>query len=645
MGRYSRQAAPGGNWRNCLRGTIGLVTLTFCFAASQIFATSGKPANTANGSPRFSLPGGIYTNNLSLTLSANSSTAVVRYTVDGSEPTAQSPAFDKPIGISESILIRAKVFDGESSSNAAVSQAYVLADPDMAGFNSNLPLIIVDTFGNRIRRDQRTPAAVRFIDVKDGGRSLLLGPAEFGGNAEINLRGHTSLRNPKRSYHLKLKDEAHANLKVSLLGLPKESDWVLYGPYSDKTLMRDVLAYDLSNKIGRYAARTRFVELFLCEGGRRLTARNYWGVYVFEEKIKRGKNRVDIAKLGPDENTEPNVSGGYIFKKDHLDEVEPFDNASLAGLGRPSAVKQMGFSSMQGNQFFYVEPKGTELSGKQKAWLNRYVNALERALYSEHFKDPKTGYAAYLDPDSFIDHHLLVELTKNIDGFRFSTFYFKDRAGKLQMGPIWDWNLSLGNATGRQGFNPEGWYWQQLDDQQYSWFRRLFEDPDFQQKYADRWAELRQNQFAPETILRRIDELAALLDEAQARNYNRWRIMGRSVWPNAYVGRSFSDEVNWMKRWTQHRIQWIDEQFVGVPALAPREGPPGTKFTLKAPAGKIYFTLDGTDPRAPGGAVSTGAKVYRDPVVLEPGAVLCARAHEGGRWSGLVRASCPAAGK
>ena len=103
-----------------------------------------------------------------------------------------------------------------------------------------------------------------------------------------------------------------------------------------------------------------------------------------------------------------------------------------------------------------------------------------------NFKDPKTGYAAYIDPDSFIDHHLLVEVTKNIDGFRFSTFYYKDRGGKLNMGPIWDWNLSFGNANGKQGWMPESWYWPQLDDRQYSWFRRLFEDPDFAQRYVDR---------------------------------------------------------------------------------------------------------------------------------------------------------------
>jgi hypothetical protein len=106
------------------------------------------------------------------------------------------------------------------------------------------------------------------------------------------------------------------------------------------------------------------------------------------------------------------------------------------------------------------------------------VNRCEAALYGPDFRDPEKGYAAFIDVDAFIDYHLLIEVTKNVDGFRFSTFYHKDRGGKIRMGPLWDWNLSFGNCNGKQGFMAEGWLWPQLDDKEYSWFRRLFEDPD-----------------------------------------------------------------------------------------------------------------------------------------------------------------------
>src|SRR5262249_34891757 len=157
----------------------------------------------------------------------------------------------------------------------------------------------------------------------------------------------------------------------------------------------------------------------------KLTQRNYLGVFVFEEKIKRGKNRVDIQKLTPEDNTEPNITGGYIIKKDHTDQVDNPDE-SVPILGDSSRRKESPFRSSHGSQFYYVEPKGDEITAEQKTWLRQYINKFERVLYDDNFKDPQTGYAAYIDPDAFIDHHLLVELSKNIDGFRFSTFYYKD---------------------------------------------------------------------------------------------------------------------------------------------------------------------------------------------------------------------------
>jgi CotH kinase protein/Chitobiase/beta-hexosaminidase C-terminal domain len=265
---------------------------------------------------------------------------------------------------------------------------------------------------------------------------------------------------------------------------------------------------------------------------------------------------------------------------------------------------------------------------------------LEGALYGPEFRDPVKGYDAYLDPDSFIDYHWLVEATKNVDGFRFSTFFQKDRGGKLKMGPIWDWNLSFGAANGKQGHLAEYWYWPQLDDQQYSWYRRLFEDPDFAQKYVDRWGELRTNQFAAARILARIDELAALLNEAQERNFRRWRILGRQVWPDFYTGKSYGDEVQYMKNWIAQRLTWIDRQFVAGPNFSLAEGQVATnsKLAMRAPVGKVYYTLDGSDPRALGGTVSAHSQLYKAAVKLNGETVVLARALAGNRWSWPIKA-------
>ena len=684
-----------------------------CAALGTGLPSLGEDANPEAGAPvpRFSLPGGVYTTNITVRLTSDSPAATIRYTLDRSEPTGKSSLFSEALVLTNSALVRARVFRPSQPPGPSVSQNYTLAEENVLTFSSNLPLVILDAYGQQVVHGMKVPAALRIIDAGEG-RSSLAGKPNFEGRALINLRGRASLRYPKNSLTVKTVDELDDPLKVSLLGFPRHSDWVLYAPYPDKTLMRDVLAYELSNRMGRYAPRTGYVEVFVTENGRRLTRRDYAGVYVLEEKIKRGNGRVEVKKLGPEDCAEPELTGGYIFKKDHSSSGDmgqanaggfpgfqggsstrigfptgpggfPADpkgflpalkgssssreesssrtrSSSRGGavtnrIGMPTRREQPvvdrgeegveddeipsfgeGFKTSQTNRFFYVEPELDEITSVQKAWLEAYLNRFERALYGPKFIDPEQGYGAFIDAGSFIDYHLIVELTKNVDGFRFSTFFQKDRGNKIKMGPLWDWNLSFGNANGKQGWMPEYWLWPQLDDQQYAWFRRLFEDPDFGQKYVDRWSQLRTNQVATSNLLARIDQMAVLLQESQARNFERWPILGRSIHPNYYVGNSYDEEVSWMKNWVAARLAWMDQQFLVAPYLLPREIAPDPRSPvgLAAPIGSIYYTIDGTDPRLAGGAVSSKASPYSVPVRLDENAKLMARARHEGRWSG-----------
>jgi hypothetical protein len=312
------------------------------------------------------------------------------------------------------------------------------------------------------------------------------------------------------------------------------------------------------------------------------------------------------------------------MRSDDGDEIE---------LTEDENVREYFRSSTRTNKFYYVDPESDELTGVQRAWLQNYVNQGEAALYGPDFKDPAKGYAAFLDPDSFIDYHLLVEVTKNVDGFRFSTFFHKDRGGKIKMGPVWDWNLSFGNCNGKQGYMPEWWLWPQLDDKEYSWFRRLFEDPDFSQRYVDRWTELRATVFATSNLLARVDTIAALLQEAQTRNFERWPILGSAINPNWFAGDTYQEEVKWMREWIEKRLTWIDKQFVQPPSVAQDDG----KLSLAAAQGKIHYTLDSTDPRASGGAVAGSALTYDSSIALPAGKTLFARALHNKHWSGPVR--------
>ena len=534
--------------------------LLACCAGMAGAAVPSAPAARVAAAPVFSVPGGVHVGNLTVGLSGKAS--VIRYTLDGSEPTSASPAYREPLRLTETTLLKAKSFDAGSTPSPTVLQSYTLVDPALAGFSSSLPIVILNTFQEPVNTEQKTPVSAVIIPVVNG-RATLATAMDYNGRGTIETRGRSSLDYPKKSFNFHTKDDRGAPLKVPLLGLPKESEWVLYAPYPDKTLMRDVLAYELSAAMGHYAPRTRFVEVFVNRTGGKLNRAKYFGVYVLEEKIKRGKDRVDIAKLGPGDNREPEISGGYIFKRDHRDKDNP------------------GFSTQGGRSFYYVEPKGGEITPAQSAWLIGYLDRFEAALTGESFKDPVKGYATYIDTASFIDHHWIVEFSKNVDGIRFSNFIHKDRGGKLKMEPIWDWNLSFGNARGRDGYSPQGWYADELTAAEHLWFHRLFQDPNFAQKYADRWSQLRTNEFEVTRVLARIDQIAAQLDEAQAHNFQRWPILGKRINPNFHVESTYQGEVNWMKAWIRERIAWIDRQFPVAPAVRPM--PDGKKFRLEIP--------------------------------------------------------------
>ncbi|MHC5077195.1 MAG: CotH kinase family protein, partial [Planctomycetota bacterium] len=176
-------------------------------------------------------------------------------------------------------------------------------------------------------------------------------------------------------------------------------------------------------------------------------------------------------------------------------------------------------------------------------------------------------YGNYIDIGSFIDHHILVETAKNVDGFLLSTYLYKDRGGKVNMGPIWDYNGSLGGADYLCNWNPVGWLYEAhdetccLDDccvidscwryriseggcegddlpNHYSWYERLFEDSEFLLKYADQWYELREGPFTTTGMLGDIDYNVYVLTDDGAgdnpvnRNYARWDNFTENIWPD-----------------------------------------------------------------------------------------------------------------
>jgi len=540
---------------------------------------------------QFSRDSGLCNEPFTLTLATETEGAIIYYSLDGSEPYELGSRFRKgtvytsPIQVYRTTYLKAVAIKTGWKPSDTTTQVYMFLDLSISDFSSNLPIAVVDTMGEGINQSSQTLSYASFIDTATDGRARLTDPPDFVGRAGINIRGKSSAGFAKKQYHFETWDEDDQDKDVSILGFPAESDWILQGPFSDKSLMRNFLSYKWSNDIGRYTVRTRFIEMFLNSDGGGISMNDYVGVYVFMEKIKRGDDRVDITALEPSDDTEPQISGGYIFKKD-----------------KPDAGETV-FHTGRGLEIRVIEPRTEDITPEQEEWLNNYLNEFESVLYGSNFMDPVNGYAKYIDVDSFVDHHFIVEITKNIDGFRLSTYMFKDRGGKINMGPVWDYNLSLGNANYLQGWIPSGWYYSQLGDGDYPWWRRLFEDPAFRLRYADRWFEFREDLLSSSQLLQDIEDTAALLDEAQIRNFERWRILGRYDWPNWFIAETYYEEINWMSDWLEQRLSWMDSQIgfefaAAPPSISPQDGQfdDPIELIMAASQGQIYYTLDGTDP-------------------------------------------------
>jgi len=312
-----------------------------------------------------------------------------------------------------------------------------------------LPIISINTNGGTIVDEPKILATMGIIDNGPGNFNHMGDPFnDYDGNIGIEFRGSSSQFFDKKNYGIELWKSFRVDTSLALLGLPKEEDWVLHGPYSDKSLMRNALAFNLWSKTGRYGSRTRFTELVLNNG--------YKGVYILMEKVKRDSARVNISKLTAIENTGDDLTGGYIVK------VDKFDGTN-SGDGWSSPFDPPGKVSFDQQVYFQFDyPKGRNITSAQRAYIEKYVTNFETTLAGPEFRNPVTGYQAYIDIDSFVDFAIINEITRNVDGYRLSTFLHKDKdskGGKLYIGPIWDFNLAFGNADYCQGSNTSGWAW------------------------------------------------------------------------------------------------------------------------------------------------------------------------------------------
>ena len=490
---------------------------------------------------RFDPAPGAFTQLPTLSLHPAARDVQLHFTLDGSQPSEESQRYEGPIQLEATTLVRVVSYrDGAAVHHA--SGSYVELAEDVAEFSSSLPLLIVHTLGGPLpssKEDIHVPAIFQTHRVGDTGRAALGGAASEQARAGFKVHGRRSRGQLKKSFNLEARNDHDDgdNEQAHMLDLPAQSDWVLYAPYDiDRALIRNALMYELSNRLGRYAARTRFVEMFLAESGQRVDASKYVGVYVIIESLKRDRNRVPIERLDSALTHHSAISGGYLLR---ADEPEPGETRFVVANHPRHMVLRY--------------PQSDNLNDEQERYIGDYLNACGRAAGAADLIDPETGQPLddLIDRASFIDMHILNLFAKNVDAWRLSSYYHKHRNAKLMAGPLWDCDRCVGaydaNVADPNSWQPTG---SSVDYFSYGWWNGLFADPAFEEQYWARWEELLAGPLDTQSVLALVDSLAAPLDEAAARNAARFPLA-------APADNSFRKEISNLREWLSARILWV----------------------------------------------------------------------------------------
>lgn len=403
--------------------------------------------------------------------------------------------------------------------------------------DSNLPIVIINTdLGQAIPDDPRILASMKIISHPDGSRNYVTDqdiPAllDYAGRINIEVRGSTSQDLPKKGYGLTtLQPDNVATNNVSLLGMPKENDWILNGLAFDPSLIRDYLSYNLARQIDDYAPRAVYCEVII--NG------EYAGLYLLEEKIKADSNRVNILKIAETDVATPDLTGGYITKSDKTTGGDPvaWQMSSYAG----------------STDFIHELPKPQDVTAQQQSYIHGQFSNLAVTAHI-HNANIASGYPSLIDVPSFIDFMIMNELASNADGYQLSTFFHKDRSGKLRAGPIWDFNLTYGNDLFAYGFDrskTDVWQFSNGDNEGAKFWTDLFNDPTFKCYFSKRWNALTApgQPLKHNNLVSLIDNTVSYISEAVIRENEKWGTIP-----------DHATEIENLKTFLYQRIIWMTD--------------------------------------------------------------------------------------
>ncbi|MDG1849500.1 MAG: CotH kinase family protein, partial [Flavobacteriales bacterium] len=409
-------------------------------------------------------------------------------------------------------------------------------------YDTTLPKVYIET-ENQTTIKQKTEGYVNGLVTVVAGTSIKSGATIQGLESlvmEIRGRGNSTWMHPKKPYQMKLAE------KAAFLDMPKDKKWIFLAEYSDKTMLRNTMALEMGYTSSLdWTPEGEFAEVYI--NG------EYNGTYNITQKVEEKSNRVDLG------------DNGFLMEIDQPQRLDADDHFITTSSFPVIALKEPDLNDI-------IEDSGIDVANETKNKISSFVNEFESALYGSNFDDPVSGYAKYIDIESFIDWFLINEITKNVDAKNFSSIYFnvildENNEGKIKMGPLWDFDLSFGNNNYSNSQYPEGWWVKEN-----AWITRLMEDPAFEKQVK---IKFHNHYYAKkEEMLQKIANYAEALEASVAQNDLRWApYIGTQVWPNPNEGdiasgnsglTGYADALNYMTNWYETRMGWLKDNLPSV---------------------------------------------------------------------------------
>ncbi len=438
--------------------------------------------------------------------------------------------------------------------------------------STNLPIVWIDVDGAQIDTEERITAHMKIIHNGDGNLNYgdtVAHPGQhidYEGYIALRYRGNTSFsQSDRKPYSFRTLDkpleQGGEKKKVSILGMGKDNNWALLAPYADKSMIRDVLSFELARPWMEYTPVCKFCEVYL-DG-------IYYGIYIMTEVVSAGKHRLNLPDPG-EEGDE--LTGGYLLEVDR--ENEPHMTSShfpVSNTGTPYTNRHCYYQ--------FRSPDYTDMTSQQRNYIIQRVNTMENVLASNNYTDSVNGYRKYLDVQNFVDYQLFMEFAHNPDAYRLSGKFFKRRDSEDERFKmvLWDMNLSYGNSAKNQSYRTDTWMYNS-NNLLYSsgdkylipfWWYQLNRDSYFTNLFKQRWAQCRNSNMRNERIMATVDSLTLVLTSCGAmdRNSQAWPRWGVWVWPNQYVAPNYQSEIAYIKTWINNRLQWMDSKLGYTPPV------------------------------------------------------------------------------